>query len=242
MTMTQCNSYFNMRNQRCIFSAADITTIARHEAGHLLMLWLLDRYAVACGIADGCGLTRALDEPGAKETPHQHILYAMSGMVQGCDYDLLRDLRQHATEPGYFAPMSDSHYVAEALPFIGGEPALVLSQFQDIILRLGCRFNKAHRQATKLLLEKQTIGFDTIHGLFSQWDVEYGLVSRPKSDIVCRMIARTFRWRLPRGLFIGWDFKPLPADYVAPAKMGLVELAERVKNQVTTWGVALSQE
>ena len=61
------------------------------------------------------------------ETPHQRILYAMSGMVLSGDYDLLSDLRQHATEPGYFAPMSDSHYVAEALPFIGGEPTLSAS-------------------------------------------------------------------------------------------------------------------
>ena len=196
------------------------------------MLWLLDRYAVTCGIADGCGLTKALDEPVAKETPHQRLLYAMSGMVLAGESDLLSDLRQRATEPGCFDPMSDSYYAAEALPLIGGEPALVLSLYQDIILRLGSRFNKAHRQATKLLLEKQTIGFDTIHGLFSQWDVEYGLVSRPKSDIVCRMIAKAFRWRLPRGKHIGWDFKPLPVAHVAPGRIGLMELAERVKGQI----------
>ncbi|NLF61568.1 MAG: hypothetical protein GX574_10490 [Lentisphaerae bacterium] len=221
-----------MRERHGIPAIADFTTTARHEAGHLLMLWLLDRQGVASGIADGCGLTKALDEPGAMETPHQRILYAMAGMVLGGDSDLLRDLRQHAMEPGYFDPMSDSHYVAEALPYIGGEPALVLRQFHDIILRLGSRFNKAHRQATKLLMEKRTIAFDAIHGLFSQWDVEYGLVSRPKSDIVCRMIARTFRWRLPRGRFIGWDFKPLPEGYEAPTRMGLMELVEMVKGQV----------
>jgi len=35
-----------------------------------------------------------------------------------------------------------------------------------------------------------------------------------------------------RGRFIGWDFKPLPEGFVAPARMGLIELAERVKGQV----------
>lgn len=221
-----------MCNHRRIFSPTDLMSIARHEAGHLLMLWLLDRYAIACIITDEGGLTKALDEPGAKETPHQRMLYAMAGMVLGSDYDLLRDLRQHATEPGYFDPMSDSHYIAEALPLIGGEPALVLSQYLHVILRLGNRFRKAHRQATKLLLEKKKIAFDTLHGLFSHWDVEYGLVSRPKSDIVCRTIARAFRWPMPRGRFIGWDFKPLPEGFVAPARMGLIELAERVKEQM----------
>ena len=141
-------------------------------------------------------------------------------------------LRQHATEPGYLNPMSDSYYVAEALPLIIGVPALLLSQFQDIILRLGSRFNKAHRQATKLLRETQAIAFDTIHELFSQWDVEFGLESRPKSDIVCRMIAKAFRWRLPRGKHIGWDFKPLPDGYVAPRRAGLRELMEMVQEQL----------
>lgn len=205
---------------------------AKHEAGHLLILWLLDRYAVACITTDEGGLTKALDEHDTKETPHQRILYAMAGMVLAGDFDLLSDLRQHATKPDYFDKYSDSHYVAEALPLIGGDPAFVLNQFHDIILRLGGRFRKAHRQVTKLLQKNRQITFDTIHGLFSQWDVEYGLEIRPKSDIVCRIIARAFRWPMPRGRFIGWDFKPLPVDYVAPARMGLMELAEQVKRQV----------
>ena len=40
--------------------AADksLLALARHEAGHLLMLWLLDRYAVVCIITDEGGLTK----------------------------------------------------------------------------------------------------------------------------------------------------------------------------------------
>ena len=111
---------------------------------------------------------------------------------------------------------------------------MVVSQFHDIILRLGNRFNKAHRQATKILLEKQQIAFDTIHTMFCQWNAEYGLVNRPKSDVVCRAIARAFHWYLPRGKFIGRDFKPMSDDYVVPARvvlMELVELAKRVRKQ-----------
>ncbi|MFA6911348.1 MAG: hypothetical protein WCQ59_09530, partial [Candidatus Cloacimonadaceae bacterium] len=124
-------------------------------------------------------------------TPHQRILYAMSGMVLAGEFVLLKDLRQHAMEPGYFDPMSDSHYVVEALPHIDGDPAVVLRQFTDVTLHLGNRFRKAHTQATRLLLNKQTIAFDTIHGMFSQWGVDYDLVDRPKSDLVCRAVART---------------------------------------------------
>jgi hypothetical protein len=203
------------------------------NAGHLLMLWHLERYAIGCIITEEGGLTKAFkDEPGEKETPHQRILYAMSGMVLAGDFDLLANLRKVA-EPDFFDEHSDSHYIAEALPLIGGDPKVVLSLYQDIILRLGNRFHKAHRQATKLLLEKHQIAFDTIHNLFSQWDAEYGLDSRPKSDIVCRIIARAFHWPMPRGKFIGWDFKPLPEGYMATERMGLMELAERVKEQVT---------
>ena len=108
---------------------------------------------------------------------------------------------------------------------MGGDPMLVLSLYQDIILRLGSRFSKAHRQATKLLLEKQKIGFDTILGLFGQWDVEYGLVSRPKSDIVCRIIARSFRWHAADGSSGGTSSRCL---WGACAGGWLVELAERV--------------
>jgi len=87
---------------------------------------------------------------------------------------------------------------------------MVLSQFTDVILRLGNRFRKAHNQAARLLCERGVIAFDIIHGMFCQWDENYGLVDRPKSDPVCRAVARTFRWHMPRGRFIGWDLKPLP--------------------------------
>lgn len=191
-----------------------VRVTALHEAGHLLMLWLLNRYAIACEIVDGCGITKALDEPGEKETPHPRILYAMSGMVLAGDFELLSDLKRHAMEPDYFDPMSDSDYVVEALPHIDGEPVMVFSQFTDVILRLGNRFRKAHNQAARLLRERGAIAFDTIHGMFGQWDVDYDLMVRPKSDLVCRAVARTFRWRMPRGCLIGWDFKPLPKRYV----------------------------
>ena len=152
-------------------------------------------------------------------------------MVLAGDFDLLSDLRKHASQPDYFDSMSDSHHAAEALPLIGGDPACVLNQFHDIILRLGSRFRKAHRQATNLLLDTKQITFDTIHRLFSQWDEEYRLVSQPNSDVVCRAIARAFRWPMPRGKFIGWDFKPLPEGFVAPKRAELRDLIEIVREQ-----------
>ena len=109
---------------------------------------------------------------------------------------------------------------------------MVISQLIEVTLRLGNRFRKAHNQAAQLLRKRGAIAIDTIHGMFCQWDEDYNLVDRPKSDVVCRTVARTFRWRMPRGRFIGWDFKPLPEGFVPPEQMGLAELAERVKGQM----------
>ena len=125
-------------------------------------------------------------------------------MVLAGKFKLLSELRQHASDTGYFDPMSDSHYVVETLPHIDGDPAVVLSQFTDVILRLGNRFRKAHSQAARLLRERGAFAFDTIHGMFCQWDMDYDLLARPKSDLVCRAVGRSFHWRILRGCLIGW--------------------------------------
>lgn len=210
--------------------AADkrLCALAHHEAGHLLMLWLLDRYALARGIVDGCGITKALDEPGVNETLYQHILHTLSGMILSGDWATFHALWLHAADPSYFDPMSDSHHVAKALVYLDADPTMVLSMYADVTLRLGNRFCKAHNQAARLLRARGAISFDTIHGMFCRWDEDYGLTVRPKSDVVCRAIAKEYRRRMPRERFIGWDFKPLPEGYAAPERMGLMALAKRV--------------
>ena len=218
------------------YKSKGLAMAASHEAGHLLMLWLLDRYAVACIITEDGGLTKVLENyPKGKETPCQRILFAFSGMVLSRDFDLIDDLRHHASDPGYFDGHSDSHFIADALPLIGGDPDVVLTVFSEHHHCFGKRFNNAYKQSVKLLLEKKQITFDTIHGLFSQWDIECGLVTRLKSDIVCRIISKDFHWHVPmgRGRFIGWDFKPLPEGYVVPTRIRLIELAKHVHNQMS---------
>ncbi|MFA6913468.1 MAG: hypothetical protein WCQ61_10275 [Proteiniphilum sp.] len=62
-----------MKERHDIPAIVDLTSLARHEAGHLLMLWLLACYA-ASGSADGCGITKAFDAPGEKETPSEFAI------------------------------------------------------------------------------------------------------------------------------------------------------------------------
>ena len=55
----------------------------------------------------------------------------------------------------------------------------------------------------RLASDMQVIVFDTICGMFRDWDVGCGLVDQPKSDVVCGAVARAFYWPTPRGPFIG---------------------------------------
>jgi hypothetical protein len=220
-----------MRNFHVTSQTADLNTLARHEAGHLLMLWLLDCNAAGCIIAEGGGLVMPVAEPGKHEMSHMRILRYMAGMVLADQHDVFNRLHQHATEPDYFTPLCDSHHIADALRGVNGDPNVRLNQYRDIILSLGSRFRKAHIQATKLILEQQIIVLDAIYELFGQWTAEYDQSIQPNSDVVCRAIARAFRWPMPRGKFIGWDFKPLPEGFVAPKRAELRELMERVREQ-----------
>jgi len=43
-----------MKERHSLPAFGNVKVLSRHEAGHLLMLWLLDRQGIACGIADGC--------------------------------------------------------------------------------------------------------------------------------------------------------------------------------------------
>ena len=55
-----------MKERHGMPAVAGLTTTACHQAGHLLMLTLLERSVVASGGGDGCGVTPALDEFAAK--------------------------------------------------------------------------------------------------------------------------------------------------------------------------------
>ena len=65
------------------------------------------------------------------------------------------------------------------------------------------------------------------HGMFCQWDMDYTCCSA-KIRPVCRAVGRR-----SIGVYCAEShrlgFKPLPAGFVAAARMGLVELAEKVK-------------
>jgi hypothetical protein len=61
-------------------------------------------------------------------------------MILSSNVTSLHGLRLHATAADYFEPMSDSHYVAEVLPNINGEPAMALNPLLAVALQLGAAF------------------------------------------------------------------------------------------------------
>ena len=209
---------------------ADLNSTARHEAGHLLMLWLLDCQGVACGIADGCGLTQQLKSDDAPlETQHEHILYALAGMVAENNTFLLDELRANVEHPERFDVQSDSFHVSLAISRLSGNPEVWLDGYAEGIRRLQQRFAKALTEATRLVRERGIISFDITHALFQKWDDVYFADGRVKSDLVGRTIARVMGWHVPREIQLGWDLKPLPPDWKPMPRFTLKELAMKIK-------------
>lgn len=65
--------------------------VAKHEAGHALMLWLLDQYLAGIYICENGGVTMRVAFPDRKMThPSQHLLYTIAGMVMTYDHDVQR--------------------------------------------------------------------------------------------------------------------------------------------------------
>ena len=84
--------------------------VAKHEAGHALMLWLLDQYLAGVYICEDGGVTMQVAFPARKMThPSQHLLYTIAGMVMTYDHDVIDDLRAHVDTPDYFAKETDSY-------------------------------------------------------------------------------------------------------------------------------------
>ncbi len=210
-----------------------VRDIARHEAAHLVMLWLLDRLVLASCITKDGGVTRQLKPQGEKtETALEHILHSLAGIIGERNAEVLDDLRTHVGDIEWFAKDTDSYHVAVGIAFFRKAPDVLLNGLSEMIWQLLTRFAKNHREATKLLLENNILDFMDIFDLFEKWDAMYFQGDRPKSDLVARYIFRMFGWRLSRKDWYGWDLKPLPPDWSPRPKHTLEEIAEMVRKEL----------
>ena len=210
--------------------ASDLHQVARHEAGHLVIYWLLGRIVAGACAEEGGGMTFQVTEPGVKEMPHEHLLASLAGMAGEANLQIYDELYEHITAPTWFDPITDSYHAALAISKLPGSPQDNLRAYHGIVRRLLRRCSVAHHQAIRLL-ERGRIGLKECYDLFGEWDVRFGFTKRPKSDMLCRTIARAMRYRVPRDGFLGYDFKPLP-DGWAYTRPTLLEVAEKCKAAV----------
>ena len=72
---------------------------AKHEAGHALVLWLLDRYLGGVCLLDHGGITVSVNAWKPPQVPSFHLFHALAGMELGNDVDVIEDLRSHVATP-----------------------------------------------------------------------------------------------------------------------------------------------
>lgn len=213
----------------------NLRDVARHEAGHALMLWLLDQHLFGIFIRKEGGMTRRLEAEGNTMGMASHyILYILAGMIMEQRKEAVEELHEHADDSGCFDQRTDSYFVAKALENFEDPPLVVLSRHEAVIRRCRRRFARQFNELVDILLHRSehALVFNQAYELFAKWDIMAGFDKRPKSDFVMRALAREFGWRLPRCKWIGWDMEPLPPDWEPRPKRTLEEIIKIVGKEL----------
>jgi hypothetical protein len=183
---------------------------AKHEAGHALVLWLLDRYLGGVCLLDHGGVTVSVNAGKPPQVPSFHLLHALAGMEMANDVDVIEDLRDHVATPDYFYKGTDSWLAATLVKAFRGTPLSVFLTHQVALTRFRERFRHPYKEMVNLLLEEpHAISVGQAYEFFGRWDAEFGFDKRPKSDFVMRTLMRECRWKPPKCKWLGWDMKPL---------------------------------
>ena len=202
--------------------------IVKHEAGHALALWLLDRYLGGVCVLEFGGVTVSLNAEKPPQVPSFHLLYALAGMEMANDVDVIEDLRDHVATPDYFQKGTDSWLAATLVQGFKGTPLAVFLAHQVALARFRNRFRRPYKELVDLLLkEPHAIGAIEAYELFGRWDREFGFDKRPKSDLVTRALMREFKWKPLKCKWLDWDMKPLEGwKYTRIPLKRVVELAK----------------
>lgn len=172
-------------------------------------------------VDDKGGATKQLKAPDAhKETVLEHVLDSIAGMIGEWAPEVIAELKEHIRDVNWFFGESDSHHIALGISYLDGDPEVWLCGFIEVTHRLLVKFSRPHREATKLLQQKDVLDAVMIYNLFEKWDAMYFQGDdRPKSDLVVRCFFRVFGRRASRKVFYGWDLKPLPPDWRPEPKL-----------------------
>ena len=187
---------------------AGLNHVIRHEAGHVLLYWLLDRPLAGCVVTDKAGLTKIIQTDDTQEQIIPHILVALAGMKMGNDQEAIFELEDHIDNPAHFHAATDSRIVADAMQvFEQSQRQSLFLQCRTILSRVRTHFRKVYAEiCNRLATPPHQLFFAELNQLFRQWDLEYGFDKRPKSDYVMRMFHRLTSQPLPKkGQWLDWD-------------------------------------
>ncbi len=200
---------------------------ARHEAGHALVLWLLDRYLGGACLLEHGGVTICVNVEKPPQVPSFHLFHALAGMEMANDVDVIEELRAHVATPDYFYKGTDSRLAATLVKAFNGTPLFVFLAHQVVLTRFRERFRHPYKVLVeRLLKEPHAINVEEAYELFGRWDREFGFDRRPKSDFVMRALMREFKWKPPRCKWLDWDMTPLDGwQYSRVPLERVVELA-----------------
>jgi len=204
-----------MKERHSFPAFGNLKDTAKHEAGHFLLNWLLEREPGALLVMEGGGAT--IDAFPQNEYPHQRMLRMLAGIVFSDDFDALDKLVEHCSVPSMFDPLSDSYWVSKTALELAKHWHMpiddILAGFTIVLDELRLEFGVAAGEIAQELVERKTIPQPDCEALYRQLDAQFGMDKRPpKSDIVCRIIAKNFEWEVSEGMVMGWDFKQLQED------------------------------
>lgn len=192
------------------FAETSLEGIARHEAGHFLMNWLLEREPGGIVIMEDVGGV-TIDDSAEPEYLHQVLLKALAGMAVEEDSAVLDQLLESCDKPNLFDKHTDSYWASKTLVALAGQwkadPQELLGVFVNICDDTRHEFGQVLPSLVEILMEYRGIDKEGCIALYRQWDQVFKMDDRPpKSDIVCRKIARYMGWNVPTGKVLGWNF------------------------------------
>lgn len=214
-------------NHILIPSPPKIERVARHEAGHLVMLWVLEKPVLACTITEEGGLTKPFAK-WATCSPELKALYVIGGLVYGNNEKELQQLLQDQN-PEHYEEESDQHILA-TLSQKGVDLSSVLDTARKLLMTF-CLTPVCECYNT--LIEKRTLDFLTIRQMFDKFDNmgwtdddSHRLGEYSKSDIV---MGRLLMGQGQKTL--GKNCIPWPEGHVA-AHPSIEELTDAAREEL----------
>lgn len=178
----------------CISSTPSREALAKHEAGHLLIGWLLGRTPGGAAIVDGVGGV-TVDASPEPEYQHERLLRMLAGIVFEDDCQTLDQIVENCHTPEAFDEHSDAYWVCKTALELAGQWQMtvddILAGFTGVMDDILQEYGAVAAEIADVLFERGAISPQDCIALYGEFDARFGMAGRsPKSAIVCRKITK----------------------------------------------------